>query len=148
MAAVPLGEGINHVGCLLKVIWVTAAVIIKQSQFLWDSGKENNLREKAFREFINHGYVLRADSQRNKMITFSYHNMPFLSIKSLLLFLPRLKNSRVVHDEDWWVLPLGSAFREDAWREQKGLWNRAEGVWLLTGRGTSSISLSPSALTS
>lgn len=40
MAAVLLGQGIRRVGCLLKVISVTAAVIIKQSQFLWGSGKK------------------------------------------------------------------------------------------------------------
>jgi hypothetical protein len=52
---------------------------------------KNNLRSNAFSEFINCVYVLGADNQRNKMTTFFYLRMPFLSIKPFLLSLHKLR---------------------------------------------------------
>lgn len=76
-----------------KVICVTAAVIIKQSQFLWGSGKKIIWERRLSGSSLIMCTLLRANSQRNKMTTFSHHQMPFLSIKALLLVSLRLRST-------------------------------------------------------
>lgn len=66
------------------VIYVTAAAIIKQSQFQWDSGKMD-LRNSDFVEFINCTYVVGADNQQNKMQPSLTTKFPVFSGKPLVL---------------------------------------------------------------
>lgn len=131
-AAVSPSEGISHVWCLLKALCVTAAVTIKQSQLLWDSG-ENNLRKIAHGAFINRVYVLGANGQRNKLTALSYHKMPFLSIKSLLLFLTNVKRGCFRKDPELWWIRIDwchqLAFHSEAARRgQRVPWDRANVV--------------------
>ena len=131
MAAVLLGQGIRRVGCLLKVISVTAAVIIKQSQFLWGSGKKIIWERRLSGSSLIMCMFLRANSQRNKMTTFSYHQMPFLSIKALLLVSLRLRSTcrKAPHrvGEGLTGAASGLCIQRGFAEEKKGRWDQAEG---------------------
>lgn len=89
---------------------------------------------------------LRANSQRNKMTNFSYHQMPFLSIKALLLVSLRLRSTcrktpRAEKASDW-VLPQG-LLSEGLRREKKGRWDCAEGCSHLRLRDLGHLSQPP-----
>ena len=130
MAAILLGEGISHVGCLLKVICVTAAVIIKQSQFLWGSGKKIIWERRLSGSSLIMCTFLRANSQRNKVTTFSYHQMPFLSIKALLLVPLSLRSTcrKAPRREGWGLAGAASGLciERGFTEEEKGCWGQAE----------------------
>ena len=75
--------------------------------------------------------LLRANSQRNKMTTFSHHQMPFLSSKAILLVSLRLRSTcrktpRQV-GEGLTGAASGLCIQRGFAEEKKGRWVQAEG---------------------